>query len=141
MLHKAHVRRGWYAACIGTFAAAWFAVLATWSVFAAGVVVQGYVTNQDTTAVSGVFVELHTTDRNFSAQTVTDSSGHYSFSDTLVTAANYVVEISPVHRYIRIEPSSNIFTYLHNDPVRLYSFHVTELSNSLLIPRNLPNVD
>ena len=131
MLHKTHVRRAWYAACLSVFAAAWFAVLTTWSAFAVGIVIQGQVTKQDSSAVVGVRIELHTPDGNFAVNTMTDAGGNYTFSDTLTNGTNYVVEVTAPTGYNRNEPHSQNFTFTTGDTARVYNFGLTQASKTI----------
>lgn len=110
MLHKKHVRRGWYAACVGVFAATWIASLWAVDAFADSPVVHGQVTDQTSAGVANVTVELHTSNASEAYTTVTNNGGIYSFSQTLTVGTDYTVEIRPPTGYNRVGGSYN-FTY------------------------------
>ena len=118
MLHKTHIRRGWYALCLAVFAATWAAVVTTATVQADTLVAQGAVTRQDGTAVVGIGVELHTSDGSIWVSTTTDASGSYAFSASLTPGIDYSVEVSSTNDYIRMLPSVQNFVYQIGDATR-----------------------
>lgn len=123
MLHKPHIRRGWYAMTIGVF----FTTLAISlpdiiPAFADSPVVQGTVKTTGGTAIPNAVVELHTADGVFNVQTTTDGSGAYTFSSTLTAGTAYTVESRPITGYNRNDPHAQNFVYQSGDAVRTYNF-------------------
>lgn len=131
MLYDTKIRRGWYALCLAVFALTWVAAVSTVAVHAVTTVAQGTVTKQDGTAVVGISVELHTPDGIFSVNAVTNSSGAYSFTDTLTPGTIYAVEVRETPGYNRLTPQSQNFTYQSGDATRTYDFSVAQTTKTI----------
>lgn len=131
MLHKTHIRRGWYALCLGVFAATWAAALTTVDAFADSPVVQGTVKTTGGTAIPNARVELHTPDGIFNVNATTDAGGSYQFTQALTPGTSYVVESSAITGYNRNEPHSQNFTYQSGDAVRTYDFTFTSAAKTI----------
>jgi len=74
-------------------------------------VVTGTVTTTAGAAMSGVTMELHTPDGNFTTSTITAADGTYHFDTDLVSGTIYVVEPRNVDGYNKFGTSQNNFTY------------------------------
>jgi len=131
MLHKTHVRRAWYAACLALFAGAWAVAVSTVTAFADGPVVQGTVKTTGGTAIPNARVELHTPDGNFSVNANTDTSGTYTFAQALTPGTSYVVESTAITGYNSNEPHQQNFVYQSGDAVRNYDFTFTNAAKTI----------
>ncbi len=132
MLHKPHIRRGWYAMTIGLFVTTVAISLPDIiPALADSPVVQGTIKTTSGTGLAGAVVELHTPDGNFSIQATSDGTGAYVFSTTLTPGTSYVVEARTITGYNRNEPHSQNFTYQSGDAVRNYDFTHTAAAKTI----------
>lgn len=132
MLHKPHIRRGWYGITLGLlFATIVISLPDIIPALADSPVVQGTVKTTGGTGIANARVELHTPDGNFSISATTDGSGAYVFSTTLTSGTPYVVEASTITGYNRNEPHSQNFTYQSGDAVRTYDFTFTAAAKTI----------
>ena len=93
-------------------------------VLAADVVVQGQVTLPDGSPASGIQIELHVGDGTYSYTATSDTSGNYSFSQTLIEAS-WGVEIHADRTPDGYNtPGPQGFTYHIGDAARTYNFQL-----------------
>ncbi len=132
MLHKPHIRRGWYGITFGLLVATIVVSLPDMlPALADSPVVQGTVKTTGGVGIANATVELHTPDGNFNINAVTDGSGAYVFNTTLTSGTPYVVESRTITGYNRNEPHSQNFTYQSGDAVRIYNFTFTAATKTI----------
>lgn len=102
---------------------------------AAAVVVSGTVTYPDGSAAPNIQVELHLADGTVTYSAPTDSSGNFSFDQTLTPNRQYTLEVSTPSGYNRPTNSPYIFTYQSGDAPRTGIIFALQAANKIVTGR------